>query len=67
MKNVKKGDSVVQVQPKPIEGVVVGFGLCQETGTVSVKVQYTDADDEVHERYFKQDEVTLIEPTEQGS
>ena len=57
----KKGDKVSQVLSAPIEGEVAGFALCQETGEVHVKVEYKDADGNVHERHFKQDELTVIE------
>lgn len=53
----KKGDQVVQVIPAAIVGTVAGFSLCQETGDVSVAVEYTDAEGVVHLRHFKQSEV----------
>lgn len=61
MNDIKKGDAVVQIQPAPIKGTVTGFGLCQETGGVSVKVEYTDAAGEKHERYFANGEVAKAE------
>ena len=53
----KKGDKVVQVQPAPISGTVTGFALCQETGEVTLAVEYPAGDGESHLRYFKQSEV----------
>lgn len=64
--NFKKGDKVVQVMPEPIIGTVEGFGLCQETGAVSMRVSFTGPDGEMHERFFKGSEVALVndEPVE---
>lgn len=53
----KKGDAVTQVLPAPIQGVVTGFALCQETGDVHAQVTYTDADGAVHVRHFAQSEL----------
>lgn len=53
----KKGDKVIQVLQAPIEGVVDGFALDQNTGEVTVLVEYTNASGEVHQRYFHADEL----------
>jgi hypothetical protein len=53
-----KGQSVKQVLPAPIEGTVAGFSLDQENGEVLVLVEYTDADNQTHSRYFKQSELS---------
>lgn len=60
MSDIKKGDTVAQILPAPIKGTVTGFGLCQETGDVSVKVEYTDAAGATHERFFKKSEVSPV-------
>lgn len=60
--NFKKGDQVEQILPAPITGSVAGFGLCQETGDVSMRVVYTDADGVEHERFFKAEEIKVIPP-----
>jgi hypothetical protein len=52
MAQFNNGDSVVQVLPAPVAGVVCGFALDQQTGAVQVKVAYTDAEGEAHERHF---------------
>jgi hypothetical protein len=52
--SLKKGDAVVQVVPAPIEGVVDGFALDQDTGEVKVLVAYTDADGNAQSGYFSQ-------------
>ena len=56
----KKGDQVVQVVAAPIVGKVTGFALCQETGEVSLAVEYADAEGAVHSRHFKQSEVAAV-------
>lgn len=53
----KKGDQVTQILPTPIVGKVSGFDLCQETGEVTVKVEYADPDGSIHVRNFKQTEI----------
>ena len=53
----KKGDKVCQVVPAPIQGEVVGFSLCNETGEVYLVVAYTNADGEQHSRQFRQSEM----------
>jgi hypothetical protein len=57
----KKGDAVKQVLPAPVVGTVEGFGLCQETGEVTMRVVSVDADGAAHERYFKQDELVAAD------
>lgn len=52
-----KGQEVVQILPSPFAGKVAGFSLDQENGEVLVLVEYTDADGDVHNRYFRQSEV----------
>ena len=52
-----KGQEVVQILPSPFAGTVAGFSLDQENGEVLVLVEYTDADGNVHNRYFRQSEV----------
>jgi|GEM_PF-6627334 len=52
-----KGQEVVQILPTPFAGTVAGFALDQDTGDVFVLVEYTDANGELHSRYFRQSEV----------
>jgi hypothetical protein len=60
-----KGQKVVQVQPAPIEGTVVGFGVDQQTGAVQIQVEWVDADADgtphTHARYFTVDELRSAE------
>jgi hypothetical protein len=53
----KRGEPVRQVQPAPVRGTVQGFGLDQETGEVTVKIGWVDADKHVHEVYLPLDHV----------
>ena len=53
MSMFKKGDVVRQVMPAPIEGVVTGFSVDQETGVVLTMVEFKDASGEVAENYFQ--------------
>lgn len=55
----KKGDSIIQILPAPIMGVVAGFSLDQDTGEVLVLMSSVDADGVEHTRYFKQTEIEL--------
>jgi PKD repeat protein len=48
----KQGDSVTQILPAPISGVVAGFSLDQVSGEVHVKVEFTDADGSIQTRDF---------------
>lgn len=57
----KKGEKVIQVQPKAIEGVVEGFGINQETGERNVRISYTDEIGNSHHRYFKETELKVSE------
>ena len=58
----KKGDIVRQIMPEPIVGVVTEYVVCQEEGTVSLKVEWPDANgDGVPEsRFFKVSEVETV-------
>jgi hypothetical protein len=53
----KKGDAVRQIMPAPIEGVVSGFQVDQETGSLQVRVEYTDETGEARERFFSADQI----------
>ena len=55
-----KGQAVAQIVPAPIEGVVDGFSLDQDTGEVTVLVTYTDEDSNKQTRYFKQSELVAV-------
>lgn len=56
-----KGQKVSQIVPAPIVGEVVGFSVDQETGTVQIKVEWSDADGGKHERFFAEGEVRAVE------
>lgn len=62
MSQIKKGDTVRQILPAPIVGVVEEYVVCQQSGEVSVKVVWPDADgDGIEEsRYFKLSEVEAV-------
>lgn len=52
----KKGDAVRQVVPAPIEGVVAGFQVDQETGAVQYRVEFQDGE-ETRERFFTAEQI----------
>ena len=52
-----KGQTVTQVQPDAIEGVVQGFGFDPNTGNVNVLVSYKDQSGNYQQRYFNQDQL----------
>lgn len=56
-----KGTSVRQIMPAPVEGVVTGFMMDNETGEVLHCVEWTDGEGETHSRFFKQVELTAQE------
>lgn len=55
-----KGTAVKQVQPAPVTGVVGAFDLDQETGNVSVRVDWSDENGD-HSRFFTEDELQAAE------
>lgn len=59
----KKGDTVRQIMPKPVEGTVTEYNVCQNTGVVSVKVEWPDADGDGHpeSRYFTLAEIEVVD------
>mgnify|MGYP000458704570 CR=1 FL=1 len=57
----KKGDTVRQVVPAPIEGTVAAFSVDQETGAVQVLVEYPHAEDgSTSSRYFDAGELEAV-------
>ncbi len=56
MSKFKKGDTVVQVLPEPIKGIVSGFSVDQETGDVLVSVTW-DEGEHKHIRHFTEDQL----------
>jgi len=58
----KAGDTVRQIMPAPIIGVVAEVGICPVEGDRLFKVVWPDADgDGVEEsRYFKEDEIEAM-------
>lgn len=58
---LKKGDTVRQVITPPIEGVITGFAVDQETGDVHAHVEWLvkDANGDEHKaaRYFAEDQL----------
>lgn len=61
MANFKKGDTVRQIMPAPIEGNVVGFHADQETGALQVCVEFQEAG-ETRQRYFDADQIEAVPP-----
>lgn len=64
MAAIKKGDTVRQILPAPIVGVVQKFDVCQEHGTLQVLVEWpdTDGDGMPQSRYFHVDDVEVVAP-----
>ena len=63
MAQIKKGDTVRQILPDPIVGVVSEFHVCQETGLVSVTVESDndlDGDGVKDSRVFLVDQVERV-------
>lgn len=62
MANIKKGDTVRQILPAPVQGVVTEFNICQQEGSVMVKVEWpdTDGDGLPQSRFFNADEVEVV-------
>lgn len=58
MKAFAKGTPVTQIV-KPIEGVVVGFDVDQETGDRLIKVEWTEEDGSTASKFFKDDELEV--------
>ena len=56
----KKGDKVIQVMPASVTGEVASFAVDQETGAVTVKVEWADNEGVVHSRHFNADELALV-------
>jgi hypothetical protein len=56
MAKFKKGDEVVQVI-KPIQGVVDGFQVDQETGSLLVHISWTDEDGGEHGKFFTEEDL----------
>lgn len=50
------GQAVTQIVT-PISGTVAGFGFDSATGTVTVLVDYKDAEGNAQQRYFQQSEL----------
>jgi len=57
----KKGDKVAQIQAAPVQGVVAGFDIDQESGDVQVRVEWPNEDGGMHVRHFPQDQLEAIE------
>ena len=60
---IKKGDTVRQIMPAPVVGVVTEYNICQETGAVQVKVEWPDADGDGHaeSRFFRVDDIEKVD------
>lgn len=63
MAQFKKGATVRQIMPAPVVGTVERYDVDQETGEVQVLVVWPDADGDGHQesRYFKADQIELVE------
>lgn len=62
---VKKGDTVRQILPAPVQGVVVGFNVDQETGDLLTLVQWEqdtngDGDPDICQKYFRASEIEVV-------
>lgn len=57
---IKKGSFVKQIIAAPIQGEVIGFQTCQETGESLVQVAWTEKG-AYQQRYFKKDEIEELE------
>jgi hypothetical protein len=58
----KNGDSVVQVMPAPISGVVARFVFDEISGEISYVVNSVDSDGVAHERVFSANDLQAVEP-----
>lgn len=56
MAKFKKGDEVVQIV-KPIQGVVDGFQVDQETGSLLVNIVWSDENGD-HSKFFTEEDLT---------
>lgn len=59
---IKKGDTVRQIMPAPVVGVVTEYNVCQETGDVQVKVEWPDQDGDgiAESRFFRIDQIEKV-------
>lgn len=56
----QKGDKVIQIPPVLVTGEVGDFELDREKGEVSVRVDWTDEDGNIHQRFFKENEIQAV-------
>jgi len=64
MSALKKGTHVRQVLPAPIDGVVTGFSVDNESGERLTKVAYVTEDGDEMSRFFKDSEIEEVEAEE---
>lgn len=57
----KAGDSVRQIMPAPIRGVVTDIRICPREGDRLFKVEWPDEDGDgvAESRFFKEDEIEM--------
>lgn len=60
MANFKKGEAVEQVLPKAIAGVIAGFHVDQDNGTLQYLVEWTNDQGEPTSRYFDEDQLKTV-------
>jgi hypothetical protein len=58
---MKKGDLAKQVI-HPIEGVVIGKQFLEDSDIFQFCLEYTGADGEVHQKWFDEGELEVVEP-----
>lgn len=64
--NLIKGTKVRQVVKAPIEGVVTGFDIDQETGVKQIKVEWEDPEsNEVYSRFFSEADLEVVDQSAQ--
>lgn len=62
-----RGKLVRQIMPAPIQGEVVRFAFSEQEGTINYLIRWTDAEGQVHERSFDEDQIELVpEPAPDG-
>lgn len=59
----KKGQSVSQVLPAPISGVVESFAFDPDTAEITVLVSYTDSEGNEQKRYFSENQLVAAKET----
>lgn len=61
MATIQRGSKIRQVLPAPREGVVSRFDISQTDGAKMICMDYIGEDGEVHQQFFTESEVELME------